>query len=293
MASKNGSPENRKENGRVREWITQEDPVTIATHMRVDADAAFSAALLHILRPHANVVFVRADAIIIADDHIAVDLSEGPRSVKGLKVGSAFGLLVNVMRDIDRPVHDALRSWTAQLNLTDSGKRCHDKVTLAELVNCWRSLRLDDMQIVEKAEELLKGKIAAHKRHISHRQAADEVQIDRGVAIVKPGVHVKAVDLFRLGALAVVRESKIGQCVNLSREAMQKGLSLNELSGQLPDNWFIHPDGFLACYGSVKAPKNPRDSGMTMEGLTTIVQTWLANRVRAKGPAPPRATGKV
>ena len=68
----------------------------------MDADAAFSAALLKILRPHAAWVFVRADAVIDDERSIAVDLSNGKSAVKGLEIG--IGLIVEVMKDIDRPV---------------------------------------------------------------------------------------------------------------------------------------------------------------------------------------------
>ena len=107
----------KKEIEIVRNWLTHEDPISIATHMRVDADAAFSTALLHVLRPHARVKFVRADSCIKAENCIAVDLSKGPRAVRVCILAVHFGLVVNVMRDIDRPVHDALRDWAAQLNL--------------------------------------------------------------------------------------------------------------------------------------------------------------------------------
>jgi len=281
MSTEKGSHEKMSESRRIIEWITQEDPVTIATHMRVDADAAFSTALLHILRPQASIVFVRADNVIASYDCIAVDLSEGPRSVKGLNVGSAFGQVVKVLRNINRPVHDALSRWAAQLNLTDSGERCKDKVVLAELVICWRSLGFDDEKIVERAEELLRGKILSHKRNLKHREAANQVPMIGKVAIVAPGTHVKAVDLFRRGALAVVRESEVGQCVNLSRYAMEMGISLTEFNGLLPEDWFIHPQGFLACYGSVKAPKNPDESGITFAQLGIVVSTWITSHLVA------------
>ncbi len=282
MANKKNDHENRNESRRVRKWLSREDPITIATHMRVDADAAFSAALLHILRPHAGIEFVRADTVVTSPEYIAVDLSEGPRSVKGLKIGSAFGQVVRVMRDIDRPVYDALSRWASQLNLTDSGKGCRDKVVLAEMVSCWHSLKFSDEKIVGRAEELLRGKIQSHKRSLRHQETASKVPMVGKVAVVTPGTHVKAIDLFKRGALAVVRESEVGQCVNLSRYALEKGMSLTEFKSILPEDWFIHPQGFLACYGSVKAPKNPIDSGLNLSQLGMIVSTWVASHITPK-----------
>ena len=38
---------------RFHAWLATEDPISIATHVHVDADAAFSAALLCMLKPKA------------------------------------------------------------------------------------------------------------------------------------------------------------------------------------------------------------------------------------------------
>ena len=276
MDEKNLDGGSKKEIELVRNWLTHEDPISIATHMRVDADAAFSVALLHVLRPHARVEFVRADFCIQAENCIAVDLSRGPRAVKGLHPGSAFGLVVNVMRDIDRPVYEALRDWAKQLNLTDSGKHCRDKVSLAGLTSCWKALGFSDMKIVQKAEELVRGKIASHRKHLKQQLAAADVPIIKGVAILGSNVRVKAGDLFRRGAIAVVRESEIGMGVNLSKQAQSKGILLTQCKILLPKNWFIHPAGFMAAYGSAKAPKNPKDSGLKLVELAKIIQKWLA-----------------
>ena len=126
MAGKNDSQTDDEKNT-LKEWLNKEDPITIVTHQKVDADAAFSAALLKVLKPHAALAFVRADEEIQDERTIAVDLSNGSRTVKGLEVGSAFGLIVETMRDIDKPVFKA-KALGKQLNLTDSGKHCHDNV---------------------------------------------------------------------------------------------------------------------------------------------------------------------
>ena len=95
MAKKN-TTSTKNEIERVHSWLATEDPLSIATHMYVDADAAFSAALLSVLKPKAQVVFVSADSVIDDGRTLGVDLSKGDRTIKGLNVGSAFGLLVLV-----------------------------------------------------------------------------------------------------------------------------------------------------------------------------------------------------
>ena len=78
-------PNYSRELSKVRNWLTLDDPVSIATHINVDADAAFSMALLKALRPEAATIFVRADEIIDDKRTLAVDLSNGKQAVKGLE----------------------------------------------------------------------------------------------------------------------------------------------------------------------------------------------------------------
>ena len=234
-------PQTLTEIEKVKEWLNMDDPISIVTHQKVDADAAFSAALLKVLKPHAALVFVRADAEIEDERTIAVDLSNGSRAVKGLEVGSAFGLIVETMRDIDKPVYNALKRWAKQLNLTDSGKHCHDNVVLAEMVNAWRSLRFDDTQIVSRAIELIDGKIRAEKRNRKLKSTAKSVSINGGVAFVPQGTRVKAGHLFKRGAKAVVRQSDCGQSVIISKKAIKSGISLiqNSIFLTIPTIMFI------------------------------------------------------
>jgi len=277
MRSK-GDPRTREEMNKVKDWLSKEDPVTIATHQKVDADAAFSAALLQILRPQAELEFVRADAEITDEGYLAVDLCEGPRAVKGLEKGSAFGLIITTMKEIDRPVYNALRRWANQLNLTDSGKNCNDSVVLAGLVNCWRSLKFNDAKIVSRAKELVQGKIRSEKRNQELWASAKSISIDNGIAVVPEEIQVRASHLFKRGALVVIRQSKSGQSVNISKQLQKNDILLTELSTILPEEWFVHPQGFMACFGSVKAPKDFKESGLKLEELIIVVKTWIKSQ---------------
>ena len=82
-----------------------------------------------------------------------------------------------------------------------------------------------------------------------------------------------------MGALAVVRQSSCGQVVIISNKLQRQGISLSELKEILPSSWFIHLSGFMACFGSVKAPKNYQDSGLKFDDLTTIVKTWITSHI--------------
>ena len=59
--------------------VNSRRPIVIMTHMNVDADAAFSTALLHVIRPHAAIVFAPADSEPSDGGTIAVDRMNGPR----------------------------------------------------------------------------------------------------------------------------------------------------------------------------------------------------------------------
>ena len=276
MERKKAEPKaNKEEMNKVKDWLSKEDPISIVTHQKVDADAAFSAALLKVLRPHAVLQFVRADFITVDERSIAVDLSEGSRAVKGLGVGSAFGLIVEVMKEIDRPVYNALKNWAKQLNLTDSGKYTRDGVVLADIVNAWYLLNFNDLKIVSRAEEMIKGKILSAKRSHEQKKAAETVIIKEGIALVPKGINVKAGHLFKRGAKAVIRQSKFGQSVMISKKLLEKGISLTEIISLLPNGWFVHPQGFLAAFGTVKAPKDFRKSGIKLEDFVMVIKTWI------------------
>ncbi|MGB0476340.1 MAG: hypothetical protein ACPGJT_05930 [Candidatus Poseidoniaceae archaeon] len=281
MAKKTTS-ETDKEIERFHEWLATEDPLSIATHMYVDADAAFSAALLSLLKPKAQVVFVPADSVIEDSRTLGVDLSNGERTIKGLDVGSAFGLLVLGMKSIDLPIYRALRSWAFQLNLTDSGKGCRDAVVLAELVKAWRSLGMGDKGCFKRAKELIEGKIKSERSDMKQKELASKVNIKNGVAVISNGSKIRGAHVFNQGAKVLIRESEVGHSIMISKEMTRKGIKLNELSPLLePRGWFIHPEGFLACYGSVKAPKDHSESGFRLDQIESFISTWLLSHTKS------------
>ena len=280
--AKKTTPATKNEIEHFHSWLATEDPLSIATHMYVDADAAFSAALLSVLKPKAQVVFVSADSEIEDPRSLGVDLSNGGRTIKGLDVGSAFGLLVLGMKSIDLPIYRALRSWAYQLNLTDSGKGCKDAVVLAELVKAWRSLGMGDKGCFKRAKELIEGKIKSERSDMKQKELAAEVKIKNGVAVISNGARIRGAHVFSKGAKVLIRESEVGHSIMISKEMNRKGIKLSELSSLLePKGWFVHPEGFLACYGSVKAPKDFRESGFTLMEIESFITTWLLSHVKS------------
>jgi len=278
--AKNTTTATKQEIERFHSWLATEDPISIATHLYVDADAVFSAALLSVLKPKAQVMFVSADSEIEDARTLAVDLSKGKRAIKGLDVGSAFGLLVMGIKSIDLPVYLALRRWAHQLNLTDSGKGCRDAVVLAELVKAWRSLGLGDEGCFERAKELIAGKIKTERSDAKQKQLAKSVKIKNGVAVISNGSKIRGAHVFKQGAKVLIRESEVGHSIMLSKQLVKEGIKLIELSALLePKGWFVHPEGFFACYGSVKAPKDFRGSGFKIDQITSFITTWILSHV--------------
>jgi hypothetical protein len=107
---------------------------------------------------------------------------------------------------------------------------------------------------------------------------SQNLPIKDGIALnLTAGGHNRKVLAKRGAYLVVVQHEGSGQSVILTPKGKYAGLDLNGVSEELPDKWFIHPSGFMACYGSRKAPKSPHDSGIALEGLCKIVRDWLVS----------------
>ena len=147
--------EERTEGEVLQTWLARTGECVVRTHMRVDADAAFSAALILEVKPEAQLELTPAAETTDDPSLLAVDMLNGRQAIKGLEQGSAFGLLHKELGTKNKAIHKLFWGWAKQLNLTDSGKRCNDGVVLAQLVNSWRQVGLSDEEIVFRARELI------------------------------------------------------------------------------------------------------------------------------------------
>ena len=278
-------------------WLNRDDPMIIATHQQVDADAAFSAALLRVIKPNAAVVFVRADSIISQPEVIAVDLMNGESAVKGLGVGSAFGLVVSTLKQSDPSFYKVLKPWAKQLNLTDQAKRCNDSVVLADMVSAWRSIGLDDKTIVSRAGELLLGKLKFILRRERQKTKASKIQIQGGVAVLGPDDHVPAKQLFQRGAKGC-RSSRNGWYGRnlVSSSTRKRNFSIR--LGILAHRTVVHSPRWISCeLWWSKGPKRPgriwsdtqiigetnaetNQGGQTMTGKTLYPDTKQGHEYR-------------
>lgn len=274
--SKNYSKEARIEIEKVMNWLSREEPVELVTHQFVDADAVFSTALLKVLRPTTPLRFVRADEEINDERVLAIDLSNGTSAVKGIEIGSAFGVIVEALKTLDYQVYNLFKDWARQLNLTDSGRKTRDSVVLAQLVRSWQMCygKDRDMKIVSQGMLLISGQIKAAKKYQQQKELAENIEIVNNIAVVPEDVKVKANLLFSRGAYAVIRQSSCGHCVLISKNLLKKGISLRDLESIFP-TWFFHESGFMMAYGSRKAPKDFKESGKTLEQIVAIVDAWI------------------
>ena len=185
-----------------------------------------------------------------------MDMISGENGVKGFEEGSAFGELTRILTRLGVIPPRLFTRFADHLNLTDSGKRCNDRIALPGLVLSWRYAGLDDMTIVSRAHEILSGMMTGMEENRTRVNKSRNLPIKDGIALnLTSGGHDRKT-LARRGAyMVVVQHEGSGQSVILTSRGQRAGLDLNEVSNQLPDKWFIHPSGFLACYGSRKAPK--------------------------------------
>jgi len=257
-------------------WIDDPDAVQLFTHQHVDADAVLSVAIIRLVKPEVELRFVPANTTVTDTDAIAVDMLNGPRAVKGLKQGSAFGLIVETLASRDKVWKIAFGKWAKQLNITDSGKYCKDALLFVQLVRSWRVIGLDDAVIVDRAEEILRGRMKIVCLEKESRKATKDIPIHNGVALVLEGMSADRHTLFKRGVRAVIYHGEsFGQCVMLSKKELATGRTLGELDGRLPDHWFIHPAGFLAAHGTKKAPQSLETSGISLETLCALISSWL------------------
>lgn len=269
---------------KVLEWISHPGEVTLHTHTNVDADAAFSAALMLVVREDATLKLLPADTRVDGKTLLAVDMMNGESAVKGIDEGSAFGQLVSILGDARVIPRRLFKRFAEQLNLTDSGKRCTDRVALAGIVKSWKYAGLGDAEMVSRAGEILGGMMEGMKANVSMKRKSSTMPIHDGIALNLTGGGLSRPTLAQRGAYVVINHHEgTGQSVVLTGRGSKARLDLNLMSEELPKEWFIHPSGFMVCYGSRKCRKDPNESGISLEMLCKRVHDWL---IESLGYAP-------
>ena len=136
-------------------WLSHPGPLTVCTHVHVDADAAFSAALALYMAESAG----KPCTLRFLGANTVVDDADQPRRghvqwrIRHQGQGRRQRLWRLVRPPSCSPAHLALKRWAQQLNITDSGKKTKDKVILATQISAWRAIGLSDAEIVDRARE--------------------------------------------------------------------------------------------------------------------------------------------
>ena len=270
----------------VQNWIELESRSILHTHNNVDADAAFSAALMILIRERihgknsTHLEFLPSDFPVESESSLGVDMMNGGNSIKGIGHGSAFGELVTIATKLKAIPHRLFTSFADQLNLTDSGKPCNDRIALAGLTKSWKYAGLEDREIVSRAKEILNGMWIGKEKHYSRLKISNKIPIKNGIALNLHGGGVDRRTLSRRGALLVINHHQdIGQSIILTPKGKKAKLDLNDLTSTLPQSWFVHPTGWMACYGSLKAIKNPENSGISLPELCMITHDWISKNI--------------
>lgn len=90
----------------------------------------------------------------------------------------------------------------------------------------------------------------------------------------------------QLGVTGVLYQASYGLGIHRYRDHHEPNLTM--LKGRLP-GWFIHPNGFMVCWGSRKAPRHepppegtPQDQKELLQLLKEVLEKWQQPIKRAK-----------
>jgi len=252
--------------------------MSIYTHLSLDLDAASSVSLYLLCNPNlsvTDVVFVPADfdGKTMKYEDVAIDIYAGDKGIKGDK--SAFSSILNIVdkryknaflsmsKFID--AHDSTGDWKSAYNVPKDEKI----PTILDTFRWYKRSIKEDKLILNHWASVINGVWLSYNDYNRAKKLALRAQWDGPyVAIIKGSAPLQTCSiLFDMGADFVVYES--GNNIGVIRSNNNKEHLGNHLVKWFPD-WFHHPDGFLSCWGSNKAPKEqPYDT--TAEYVAELV----------------------
>jgi len=234
----------------------------IYTHLSLDLDAA-SAVSLYLLDNHMlsceDVVFVPADfdGKDMATEDVAIDIYAGGKGIKGTK--SAFSTVLN--NEVENKYKSAFTNVSYFIDIVDtthglsSRELPNDGVpTMLDTFRWLKKSCNSDKYLLQQWSHVISGIWHSHKDYLKAVSAAKTAVWEGNVAIIKGIVPLQTSTLlFNSGAELVVYESGFNMGVMRSPKCnVHIGRKLKDF---LPE-WFHHPDGFLSCWGTNKAPKD-------------------------------------
>lgn len=238
----------------------------VSTHQHVDADAAFSAALLHVLFGH-SVSF--CSSAIKAEEHepstVYVDVSSG---IKGER--SAFETLVSMIglggRGIER--------LAEEVSMIDTKSGPKQTFGLSQVIAAFRREK-GDAATVAFAADVIRGVLSEQKERDESHVAANAATIVGRVAILRDAPMGAKGILFDRGVDVAIMSDAVGVAiVRADRVTASLDAPCVRAVVEQEDGWFFHPKGFLASRGTFKSPaKTP--SGVDLVKLAEAVNAIL------------------
>lgn len=270
----------------------------VVTHIHLDLDAVFSVLLL-VLQGKANledVKFLPANTNMLPEHLSNATIVDHQLGLKG--IGSALSDLPNARRVLGAKVVD-------EIDEQDRTGKAIPRIPLGELFSASKKgLRICGMRGEELDRELLKywmviacGLAAQEQDRKAAIQAADRIPtVDVGpyrFAVATDGIPPGSTVILaeELGIHGSVYSASYGMGVNrfpgvhapdltrLEPFLQESKLIQNPTTKQVEkQKWFVHPKGFLTCWGSKKAPRPtklstpPKGTPQSREEMIDLLQ---------------------
>lgn len=143
--------------------------IYIATHFRVDSDAALAAGLCMIALPTAELIFQSADEAVNKNQPnvVGVDIRNGTRSIKG-RESSAANIAAMALGELGFTLDSVALEIVAEVNFVDQGKGylLRRAFTLSRILNCVRSSGWPDESLVLYVRNMLRAHVTQQIKEV-------------------------------------------------------------------------------------------------------------------------------
>jgi hypothetical protein len=224
-----------------------------------------------------DVQFVPADydGSTMQEGDLALDIYAGGKGIKGDK--SAFS---SVLRIVDKKYAPAFKDVATFIDVYDStgdwkfayGIPNSERIpTMLDTFRWMKRTIEHDGVILYNWCDIIKGVWLSYNDFNKAKKLANKARwVGRKVALIEGRAPMQTYSiLFNIGAEFVIYED--GNNLGVIRSNKSK-INLGESLVKWFPDWFHHPDGFLSCWGSAKAPKD-KPSGVSIDFVSEIVST--------------------
>jgi hypothetical protein len=281
----------------VSEDVGDSRPLKVVIHPWVDLDAAACVALTGVSID--QVYFLPANAEQLPSDLRDARVLDHPLGHKGELEGGEIqhAAAASLPEAADLQESDFLLEVEEQDTLGFAHPRFSLARILASLRAYYRGQGLEgeelDRAILRIMVPMLQALIYTERQNRNQRQAVlPQVEVGPYRFVVRIGRGEEGPVLLRNHAGMIYQD---GFNLGVVRHPRRKEIDFRLLREELP-GWFIHPSGFMACWGSFKAPANgppPPGTPRTVAELVELLRKYFATPMFEETPAgePPSGTG--